>query len=255
MKSQTIHYYAVVTGDIVKSSRLPRARFREVQDVIRSGGVELQKQFPLGTAFQIQLFRGDSWQLLVPDPGHALRLALYLRAYVRAESHGVDTRFAIGVGPVDNLPEGNVSDGRGEAFRISGELADDKRSSRMKFGLFRQDRSSSASDYSRVLLEDEPDRNMSFGITTDHLDGWWEEYSVSTLLTVLDVTASRWTPAQATALCGAIRGWKQEQIAQNWPDTPITQQSASQHLTRAGWDAVRASLEYYEHIMSRWSPL
>jgi hypothetical protein len=220
-------YHATITGDVVQSERLSAPRFKSVQEIIKRGGVELQRWFPDRIPLPLEMFRGDSWQLLVTDPGDALRIALYLRAYVRAEAGagGVDTRLSIGVGTVDLLPEQSVREGRGEAFRVSGELLDKKSGRRMRFAL------------SKSLPGAE-----------------WRERSIDVLLSVLDVVAIRWTSAQARALCGALLNWKQERIAQNWPGEPITQQAAGQHLARAGWDGVREAVEYYEEVMRTWRP-
>ena len=213
-------YHAVVTGDIVRSTRLSKEAFQAVQDAIVRAGEELARHFPGRLPYPVELFRGDSWQMFLPDPGDALRLGLFVRAFVRAEAGRVDTRIAIGVGSVDKMPERSVGDGRGDAFRISGELADVKGGSRMRFAIIHEPAA------------------------------WWQERSISAVLTVLDGMVSRWTSAQGTAVCGALLGRKQEQIAEQWPRRPITQQSAGQHLARAGWDGVREAVEYYEDVMN-----
>ncbi len=227
MSSPSDKYYAVVTGDIVGSTRLSPATFKRVLAVIDRGGADLQKQFARSVHLPISVFRGDSWQLLVVDPGDALRVALYFRACLRAESDsgGIDTRFSIGVGPIDTLPERSVAEGRGEAFVLSGQLMDKKISSRMRFALAR---------------------------TTP--DDWWEERSIAVILSIMDTVATRWTSAQARAVCSALIGWTQERIAKGWSDGPITQQAVAQHLARAGWDGISEAIEYYERVMRKWTP-
>jgi len=34
---------------------------------------------------------------------------------------------------------------------------------------------------------------------------------------------------------GALRGWKQEKIAETWWKKKVSQQAVAQHLARAGW--------------------
>jgi hypothetical protein len=218
----SLPYSAVVTGDIVRSTRLSRERFRLVQDTIVRAGLELARHFPGKIPFPIELFRGDSWQLYLPDPVDALRMAIFVRAFVIAETARVDTRFAIGVGTIDKLPEKSVGDGRGDAFRLSGDLVDRMRASRMSIG-------------------------MEVPELTNDAD------ALATMLSVLDVVVSGWTAAQASAVCGALLGRTQEQIAETWLPKPITQQSAGQHLARAGWDGVSAVIQYYEKAMRRLS--
>jgi len=175
----------------------------------------------------LELFRGDSWQLLVINPGDALRVALFLRAYLRAETRTKqsDTRFAIGVGTVEEAPSESIRENRGEAYEHSGALLDKKSSQRMHFGIARE-----------------------------HLDGWYEEKSITAILAVLDVVASRWSSAQSRAICGALTGGTQEQIAKEWHGESISQQAVGQHLSRAGWVGVEAAVQYYEEIMNNWEP-
>jgi hypothetical protein len=117
---------AVVTGDVVQSARLSSQKFKDVQEIIRHASDEVAQFFPDRAPFPIEVFRGDSWQLLITDPTDALRIGLFLRAYLRANAKHVDTRISIGVGPIDTQPAQTVGEGRGEAFRLSGELLDKK---------------------------------------------------------------------------------------------------------------------------------
>ena len=70
--------YAVITGDIVKSSELDvkarRALFgamREVGDQLRDWLGETVMPYPL------DIFGGDGWQLLLADPERALDAAVF----------------------------------------------------------------------------------------------------------------------------------------------------------------------------------
>jgi len=227
MPRSVAQYQAVITGDIVRSRGLSSQKFKDVQEIIKRGGNELRLRFPQVTQLPIEVFRGDSWQLVISDPASALRISLYFRAYLRAEagSSTVDTRLSIGVGTIDTAPENRVGEGRGEAFRLSGEWLDKKLPSRMRFAISHQS----------------PEES-------------WRERSIVALLYVLDVVVTRWTSAQSRAVCGALLEWKQERIAESWPGEPITQQAAGQHLARAGWDGVREAVTYYEELMRAWGP-
>jgi hypothetical protein len=224
MPTATPLYCAVLTGDIVRSGRLSPQKFKTVQEILQRGSQELSLRFPNRMPLPIEVFRGDSWQLLVTDPGAALRIGLYFRGFLRAEA-GADTRLSIGVGAVDSMPLRSVGESRGDAFRISGELLDKRSPSRMRFG-----------------------------ISSQHPVDWWEERSIAVLLAVLDVFVTRWTSAQARAVCGALLDWTQEQIAERWVGEAITQQAAGQHLARAGWDGVHEAVGYYEEVMKKWRP-
>jgi hypothetical protein len=219
----TLHYGAVITGDIVGSSRLSRDEFRKAQGAIVRAGRELELHFPGKMPFPIELSRGDSWQIFLPDPVDALRMALFVRAFILAEAERVDTRVAIGVGAVDKMPEKSVGDGRGDAFRLSGDLVEKKRGGRI-----------------RIAIGGPPEVAR-------------ENRALSTMVTVLDEVVSRWTSAQATAVQGALLGRTQEEIATQWPGKAITQQAAGQHLARAGWDGTQEVIDYYEDVMRQWS--
>lgn len=223
MTPQLPQYCAVVTGDLVRSRHLSPARFESVQEAMRRGGDEIHQQFQGQAPLPLEQFRGDGWQLLVSRPENAFRIALYFRAFLRAEAN-VDTRFAIGVGTIEPLTANDISTGRGEAFLLSGDLLDQKSSVRMRF----------AGPRARSL--------------DDGAQG------IEVILVVLDELVRRWTPSQARAVCGALLDWTQEKIAENWPEEPITQQAASQHLARAGWDGIRRAVGYYEDVMKRWFP-
>jgi len=210
---------AVITGDIVRSGQLSGERFERVQATLRRGGDEIRDRFADCVPLPLELFRGDSWQLLVTVPASALRMALYLRAFLRAGAD-VDTRFAIGVGPIDAVPTDSIATGRGEAFRLSGEALDWKVSTRMRVA-----------------------------IAESHPDAERDARAIETVLTVLDVIVGRWTGAQGRAICGALLDLTQEKIAADWPDEPITQQAVAQHLSRGGWDGVREALRFYEELM------
>ncbi len=210
---------AVITGDIVRSGKLSGDAFEGVQAILRRGGGEIRRRFSNQVPLPLELFRGDSWQMLVTVPARALRIALYLRALVRAETDA-DTRFAIGVGAIDAVPAQSVATGRGEAFRLSGEAIDWKVPARMRF----------------AIADTDPDTAR-------------DARAVETVLTILDVIVTRWTSAQARAVCGVLFDLTQEKIAADWPDDPITQQAVAQHLARAGWDAVREALRFYEETL------
>lgn len=83
----------------------------------------------------IEIFRGDSFQLGVPDAVHALRCALAIRAWLRShklyESNVLDARLAIGVGTLDYESD-SLSTSDGEAYRLSGRLLDDMHKSRLE---------------------------------------------------------------------------------------------------------------------------
>lgn len=218
MKSLKEKQFAVVTGDVVRSSALTPAERRRLLKVMDAGSRHVRRILAACVPLDIDVFRGDSWQMLVTDPSQALRAALLFRAHLRwqMESHHFDTRLAIGVGTADLLPRRRVSEGSGEAFRLSGLALD-----RMK------------------------KRRMCFSAP-----GCAGERALDVVVHLLDGIAVHWTDKQAHAVIGAMQGWTQEKIARAWGDPPITQQTAAQHLDGAGWYAVARGLAEFERELS-----
>ena len=214
MKIEPNKSYAVITGDIVGSTSLPPEAFARLHDVIRQGVKVLRKVYREALPLDVDIFSGDSWQLLIARPGLALRVALYLRAHLLANIKGADTRMAVAIGSVDTIPGKRVSEGDGEACRLSGRLLEEKsRSSRLRFVAGRQ---------------------FSGG-------GVWDAS-----FHILDALIVReWTGKRAQAMIGALQGLQQEQIARLW-EPPIRQQAVTKHLRGAGWDAIQVVLKEFE---------
>ena len=182
---------------------------------------EVRKYFPEDVRHPIEVFRGDSWQLLIEAPGKALRIALFIRATLRArfDRTRVDTRIGIGIGSVDFIPHDNISSGDGEAFRLSGEALD---------GLAR----------SFGMAVNLPDRFSPF-----------VRSSMDVSAKLIDVLVGEWTSRQAYAVSRAIIGLTQDEIAESWMTRPIAQQTVAQHLGSAGWNAIDYALTAIESAL------
>jgi len=89
---------------------------------MKKGSEALRKTFQGSIPLEADVFRGDSWQLLISDSALSLRIGLFLRAYLRAAMGAgkFDTRMAIAIGTVDFVPDDRVSRGDGHAYRDSG---------------------------------------------------------------------------------------------------------------------------------------
>jgi len=208
--------YSVVTGDIVSSSRLSDRERKHLYDVMKQGSSELRQKYPHAVPFDVDIFRGDSWQFLVSDIPNTLRVALFYRLYIRIQMKNVsDTRESIGVGKVSFVPETRVSEGAGPAYRISGKGLDGLKRCRMS-----------------LQFEDNTDFNSYAEILT----------------MVIDSLVTSLTSKQALAVYGALQGWSQKDIIDLW-DPPITQQAVSDHLNSARWELLKKSIEYIENNM------
>lgn len=209
---------AVLTGDIVDSSRLQGVNVQPVSVLIEHAGKWIKERFQAAIHARIDVFRGDSWQMVVRDPAIAVRVGLYFRVLLRT-LYGIDSRVSIGFGGVDFLPLENISTGAGQAFTLSGQ------------GL-------------EACLK--PARmNLSFPPLERDLDG----QGLNTILRLIDLQVSDWTPGQSQAVAGALIDLTQVEIAASWQPEPVSQQAISQHLEKAGWFQIKDALRYLEKVL------
>jgi hypothetical protein len=114
--------YAVLTGDVIRSRQLSVAELEGVRGAM-DAAVDDVKRWRRGIVRgRVDFFRGDAWQLLLCEPAMALRVAIFLRARLRAR--GQDTRVAIGLGTVEKVSSRRTSLSLGEAFVRSGHALD-----------------------------------------------------------------------------------------------------------------------------------
>lgn len=224
---RSISTAAVLTGDIVGSSELPRAARSSLPGLIKRTVKALREEYTADIPHPVDLFRGDSWQLVVIPPRRAFRIALSFRASLRHGSGAsrLDTRIGIGIGTVDFINPTRVSQSDGEAFRRSGAALE---------GLGRRG------------------RRMALAVPAEHQSDATRGLDV--IFGLVDALSKQWTARQALAVHGALRGQTQEEIGSEWQPEPITQQAVAQHLDAAGWNAIDEAIELFEAIIDRLQP-
>jgi hypothetical protein len=114
----------VITGDIVGSSQIKTEYRERLLNCLNTMEKELQCVSP----FRMELFRGDSFQLLVDDPAAAAKVAILLRAglinHTPNQGKGIwDAKISLGIGNVEFLSD-NIVTSDGEAFQYSGRQLD-----------------------------------------------------------------------------------------------------------------------------------
>ena len=120
---------AVLTGDIVNSTRLTVARGKKLSEVIAG----------LFSDHRFEFYRGDSFQAYLRQPDTALQLALLCRSAaigIAREDKSVmsDVRISIGIGSV-NTPVRSLKTAQGEAFTLSGRQFDEIAKSNTRLAL------------------------------------------------------------------------------------------------------------------------
>jgi len=221
--ADTEKIYAVLTGDLVQSSRLTAEQSQQAMDQIRKFTQEFAFLYPESYVAQVDTFRHDSWQWLLAEPSLSLRAALFIRTGLRTVSQNktrFDTRIAIGIGSTEIISTQRISDSRGIAFTLSGRALDNMESGRMAY------------------TEGEKANSEKSGLAAG-------------IVPLLDCIVTDWTVTEARAVYGALMGWTQEQTA----DCPFsdegekrpTRQAVQKSLRRAHWHSVEAVLQWVEN--------
>jgi hypothetical protein len=206
--------YAVLTGDIVGSSRLSVKEFKSVKDCLKEASREMDNLCKSADSLvigDIDFYRGDGWQLLFAQPRYVLRGCLFLRAYLRAYCDA-DTRIAVGIGEVEHIDRNRISQSTGAAFQLSGSALDKlKRRRRMTI----------------VLSDKQAGKN----------------FLLASVFELSDAIVQGWTQKQAETMLWALKGYKQVEIAEKQGKK---QQSVGESLNFSGWYAIEPVLEQLE---------
>lgn len=141
---------AVLTGDLVKSRTIKDGDIETVINSLKEIFDELNQKI-LSNKASFQIFRGDSFQAIIPDMELALVTAIIIRARLRTFESAykendtkksnkpinyayTDARIAIGIGDVSYW--GNkISESQGEAFQKSGHLLDKLKKENERLGI------------------------------------------------------------------------------------------------------------------------
>ncbi len=203
MKKQ---YGAVLTGDVVGSSSLSSEEHRRVVDLIKSA----DRLFPEQVVGSVDVFSGDSWQMVFSDFSAAVRTALYLRAtFKREKAFSVDSRVSMAWGELDmsRVNTERVSESTGKIFTVSGRKINElKRPTLMCFSA---------------------PQHPAFSATVDAAFG------------LIDTLVRPWSHEQARAVAETLLGRTQAEIAENFK---TGQSSINKSLQAAHWSEIEFSM-------------
>ncbi|PWJ58465.1 hypothetical protein CLV98_104325 [Dyadobacter jejuensis] len=199
------HKYAVITADMVHSTQFSSEQTGSWLEEL----LTILGQLPqLDWALKPEIYRGDSFQGVLRKPHQAMHAALIGRAYMKArkaKQASLDLRVAIGIGPIDHLTD-RPGSSDGEAFRLSGKLADEIKNHQARIGL--------ATQPSQPLLQ--------------------------VISTLLEPIVESWTVGQSELVLELLQGHTITQIANK---LGISQSAASQRARAASWWAIEDLLE------------
>ncbi|HCT43622.1 MAG: hypothetical protein CMJ35_12990 [Phycisphaerae bacterium] len=222
MSSAANKLYAVLTGDLVKSTSRSKAEIDRARKSLAKVVDELESapwdRRPTSLVRgDPEFFRGDSWQMLLTDPRWALRVAVVIRLTLQIQAK-CDTRVSIGLGTVSSISSKQVSLSRGEAFTLSGHGLDEEMGSRYRLAI-------------------------SVPHDGDNPSGGW----LGVVARLCDSVMIQWQGRQLEVVRFACLypGASQADIAEMLRPK-VSQQSVAKTMQRAGWYGFQDALERFE---------
>jgi hypothetical protein len=209
--------YAVITGDIVKSRKFGSNREKALK-VLKETLDSLRNFKNKGIGGTSDIFRGDSFQIVISEPKHALETAIYLKAKLLSKTikgKSIDVRIGIGIGKIEAFNKENIPESDGEAFKLSGNALDN------------------ISKYRRFSIKS--------GI--DELNKQLEFISSS-----IDSITRRWSPQQAEAILLWLKGSTQISISKK---LGISQPAVNQRLQLGGHFTLSESFDLFKHLLGK----
>lgn len=199
---------AVLTGDIVESTRLSPAALDATMAALAEGAAQIAG-WPGQPATGFARRGGDGWQMVCDHPAIAIRAALYMQACLRRLDRSRATRIALatGQGPLTQAVLDDPNTGHGPVFTASGRLLE----------------------------------QLSGRQYLAHAGGG----ALAAALRLADHISQGWTPAQARALCEQLppdAGPRAEAASR----LGISRQAVNQALWAAGFTALDEALSFLE---------
>lgn len=128
----TIMIKGIITGDLVNSTNIAAEHKQTVIDSLNA----VVKDFSQKTSMKFEMFRGDSFQVVVESAQLSIAIAIALRAKLKASTpeklDGWDARVSVGIGQM-SYESDNIVTSDGEAFRLSGRAFDNLGKKRLAF--------------------------------------------------------------------------------------------------------------------------
>jgi len=222
---------SAITGDLVKSRKIKDADIATVIDSLKNTFNEINFHLLEGKG-TFEIFRGDSFQGLIPNPESALLVAIIIRAHLRTYEPSPgntgrnktekplraaysDARIGIGIGSIRYNAE-RITESQGEAFQKSGQVFD--------------------------LITRENER-LAIGTP-------WEETNreLAVECKLADALISRWTASTSEAMYHhLLYGKNQKELAN---DLKISQPAVHTRLAKYGnINSIQAFLNRYHDLM------
>ncbi len=206
--------YSIITADIVNYTELAQSLEGNLIDDF----TKWTKKMNVFSGVKYEIFRGDSFQCIIPNLNQTLKICLLNRTYFLRLSKNqtvLDLRQSIGVGEITSLQK-TLSRSDGEAFRYSGQSFDemDKKGNRIIF----------KSSFPEIDAE------------------------LNTSLTLLEAIIQGWTSTQAEVFFYKLQEKKEKEIAEQ---LSISQPAVNRHLKAVSWSAIERLLNRFEKLVTK----
>ena len=212
--SEKAGYRAVITADMVNSTHFSN---EDTGKWLKELTTVLSKRNHFQWLLAPEIYRGDSFQGVLKDPRDALQVAVLSRAIMKSFAVQSDLRVAIGIGKTDLITDrAGTSDG--EAFRLSGHLADQIRQQKARIGI-------------ALPYDSEP---------------------LNAVLGLLEILIENWTVAQSEVVAALIQKQTIKQIAESFL---ISQPAVSQRVAAANWWALENFLSSFPEYLTHYTNL
>jgi hypothetical protein len=206
--------YAVITGDIINFTKLDneqRQTLIEATEKLLKSWVEKPND--------AEVFRGDSYQLVMDDIYQAIRRSIQLICWFKktsddANGTSLSSRVSVGIGPIAYKGK-SVLDSDGEAFHQSGRNFD-------KMG----------ADEFLVIKTIHEQINQQIAI----------------ILNFVNLIINQWTTSQAEAIYLALEGYTQSKMAE---ELGVNQGAVNNRLKVAKWKEVEKGINYIIQLVTK----
>jgi hypothetical protein len=205
--------FAVITGDIINFTKLDSLKrqklIRDTQQLLKSW---------VEKASDAQIFRGDSYQLIIGDINDAILKSIRLICWFKKHSDTVNNvhlscRISVGIGTVAYKGK-TVLDSDGDAFHRSGRRFD-----KMSAG--------------EILTIQTGNKEINRQVTI--------------ILNFINIFLNQWTPNQAEVVYLACEGYTQSKMAEK---LNLDQAAVNRRLKAARWKEVEKGILYISQLVT-----
>jgi hypothetical protein len=204
--------YAVLTGDIVNFTQLPdKERLKLI------GETESLLKSWVNQPNEAEIFRGDSFQLIIGDITTAIKKGIQLICWFKKHSDEknkiyLSSRISVGIGTIAYKGK-SVLDSDGEAFHLSGRNFDKMTDNEM----------------------------LSIKTANDDINE-----QIAIILTFANIVINQLTAAQAEVIYMAIDNYTQTRMAE---ELGIKQGAVNSRLKLANWKTIHDGINYITELI------